>query len=268
MRGKLIGSLSAVAALLALAPAAGATKYFTTPVKLAGGPAGGEPSIATDPFGDVFVAGPQGIPSGANGKSGTGFWASRNDGSSFANGQYIGSYLGGGDRDLQEHRPRQDVHRDRPGPGPEQLHHDQRRPGGTLRRQAMADRRSQGHPVPDLPRVRQRPAARVPQRQRGRRRVLQRVRFDRQRPEHRAERPQRRHRRHAGRAAGHRQGREPLRPVRDHHPAAERRGDAGRPGERDLQPAVPGRLARPLPIVHRLHGVRRLAGRHQHGPVR
>jgi hypothetical protein len=100
MRGKLIGSLSAVAALLALAPAAGATKYFTTPVKLAGGPAGGEPSIATDPFGDVFVAGPQGIPSGANGKSGTGFWASRNDGSSFANGQYIGSYLGGGDDDL------------------------------------------------------------------------------------------------------------------------------------------------------------------------
>jgi hypothetical protein len=100
MRGRLIGCLSAAAALLALAPAASVAQDFTTPVKLAGPPSGGEPSIVTDPFGDAFVAGPQGIPSGANGNSGTGFWASRNDGSSFATGQYIGSYLGGGDDDL------------------------------------------------------------------------------------------------------------------------------------------------------------------------
>jgi hypothetical protein len=73
---------------------------FTTPVRLSNPPAGGEPSIATDPQGDVFVAGPQGIPSGVSGHPGTGLWISRNDGNSFANGEFLGSDIGGGDDDV------------------------------------------------------------------------------------------------------------------------------------------------------------------------
>ena len=89
-----------VGALLVLAAGAGAqTKAFTTPVRLTG-LTGGEPSIATDPFGDVFVAGPQGIPSGTNDQAGTGFWVSRNDGTSFGPGRNLGSFLGGGDDDV------------------------------------------------------------------------------------------------------------------------------------------------------------------------
>jgi hypothetical protein len=89
-----------IGALLVMATGAGAaTKAFTTPVRLTG-PTGGEPSIATDPFGDVFVAGPQGIPSGTNDEAGTGFWVSRNDGTSFGPGRDLGSFLGGGDDDV------------------------------------------------------------------------------------------------------------------------------------------------------------------------
>ena len=81
----------AVVALLGLTPVASAARRpFTKPVKLTG-PVGGEPSIATDPLGDVFVAGPQGIPSGVGGTAGIGFWSSRNGGSSFGRGRYIGS---------------------------------------------------------------------------------------------------------------------------------------------------------------------------------
>jgi hypothetical protein len=90
----------AVVALLGLVPVASAARRpFTKPAKLTG-PVGGEPSIATDPLGDVFVAGPQGVPSGAGGTAGIGFWSSRNDGSSFGRGRYIGSFLGGGDDDV------------------------------------------------------------------------------------------------------------------------------------------------------------------------
>ena len=71
---------------------------FTTPVKLTGA-AGGEPSIAVDGS-SVYVAAPQGIPSGVNGTPGTGFWISRDDGTSFGAGKLIGSYLGGGDNDV------------------------------------------------------------------------------------------------------------------------------------------------------------------------
>ena len=56
-----------------LTPAAAGAGAFAKPVKLTG-PAGGEPSIATDPFGDVFVVGPQGIPSGLNNEAGVGYW--------------------------------------------------------------------------------------------------------------------------------------------------------------------------------------------------
>jgi hypothetical protein len=85
-------------ALLVGASSAQAAK-FTKPVKLVGA-AGGEPSIATDPLGDVFVDGPQGIPSGVNGHGGVGFWVSRNDGTTFGSAKLIGSDLGGGDSDV------------------------------------------------------------------------------------------------------------------------------------------------------------------------
>ena len=91
---------TALALTLGLAAgASAATKNFTTPVRLTG-PTGGEPSIATDPLGDVFVAGPQGIPAGANDQAGTGFWVSHNDGTSFGPGRDLGSFLGGGDDDV------------------------------------------------------------------------------------------------------------------------------------------------------------------------
>ena len=77
-----LGMAVAVLAMMGvLVPAAGAAT-FSTPVKLTGA-AGGEPSIVTDPFGDVFVSGPQGIPSGANGTAGVGFWASHDGARSF-----------------------------------------------------------------------------------------------------------------------------------------------------------------------------------------
>jgi hypothetical protein len=91
-------TIGVLAAFAVLAPAASGAA-FTAPVRLTGA-AGGEPSIVTDPFGDVFVSGPQGIPSGANGNPGVGFWASRDDGSSFGTAQLIGSDTGGGDSDV------------------------------------------------------------------------------------------------------------------------------------------------------------------------
>jgi hypothetical protein len=86
-------------ALAALgAPAANAAT-FTQPLKLTGA-SGGEPSIATDPFGDVFVSSPVGIPSGLGGTPGVSFWVSRNDGSTFGTARLIGSDTGGGDSDV------------------------------------------------------------------------------------------------------------------------------------------------------------------------
>ena len=98
---------AAGAAVLALsatlgAPAAAATTSgatFTLPVKLIGA-AGGEPSIATDQKGNVYVTGPQGIPSGVNGTPGVGVWVSHNDATSFGQATLKGSYLGGGDSDV------------------------------------------------------------------------------------------------------------------------------------------------------------------------
>lgn len=96
-----IAAVVAFAALLVVGTsAASAAQNFTTPVELSNPPVGGEPSIATDSFGDVFVAGPQGIPSGLSGVPGIGFWISRDDGNTFQKGTFIGSYLGGGDDDL------------------------------------------------------------------------------------------------------------------------------------------------------------------------
>jgi hypothetical protein len=83
-----------------LVPAGAQATTFTRPVQLSNPPVGGEPSIATDPQGDVFVAGPQGIPSGIAGHPGTGLWISRNDGTSFQAGRFLGSDIGGGDDDV------------------------------------------------------------------------------------------------------------------------------------------------------------------------
>jgi hypothetical protein len=91
---------AAVAGLLILAPCAGANQRFSTPVQLSNPPAAGEPSIATDPLGDVLVVAPQSIPSAGNGTPGTGLWVSNNDAKTFAKGTLIGSYLGGGDDDV------------------------------------------------------------------------------------------------------------------------------------------------------------------------
>jgi hypothetical protein len=89
----------AVLSLLALSASAEATATrFTTPVQLTGA-GGGEPTIVADSLGDVYVVGPQGIPSGLNDQPGVGFWASRNDGTTFATAQQIGSFAGGGDSD-------------------------------------------------------------------------------------------------------------------------------------------------------------------------
>jgi hypothetical protein len=94
----MITLLLALSALGLGVPTAGAATY-SAPVQLTGA-AGGEPSIATDPLGDVFVDGPQGIPSGTNGHPGVGFWVSRNDGTTFGPATYVGSDTGGGDSDV------------------------------------------------------------------------------------------------------------------------------------------------------------------------
>ncbi len=105
----LVPAAATVVTVLFLLLAGGAqAASFTSPVQLSNpNPAstseagvGGEPSIATDPQGDVFVAGPQGIPSGLAGHPGTGLWISRDDGTSFQPGKFLGSDIGGGDDDI------------------------------------------------------------------------------------------------------------------------------------------------------------------------
>jgi hypothetical protein len=98
--GAALAALTAACAAALVLASGAAAAAFTTPVRLSNPPVGGEPSIATDPQGDVFVAGPQGIPAGVSGHPGTGMWISRNDGASFQTGKFIGSDIGGGDDDV------------------------------------------------------------------------------------------------------------------------------------------------------------------------
>jgi len=115
-----VALLGLAGALAMPAQAAPAQIAFQKPVQLMG-PRGGEPSIATDGKGNVYVSGPQGIPSGAarssgpnplpvgpstipngsNAHPGVGFWVSHDHGATFGDGVLLGSYLGGGDSDVQ-----------------------------------------------------------------------------------------------------------------------------------------------------------------------
>src|SRR4051812_46585260 len=91
-------AVTALAATAGMTPhataGAGGTPTFTTPVALTGA-TGGEPGIATDRAGNVYVVGPQGIPSGVGGTPGIGYWVSHDNGDTFANGTFLGSFLGG-----------------------------------------------------------------------------------------------------------------------------------------------------------------------------
>ena len=98
-RTAVIVALAALAAAVGGSSAASAATSFTTPVKLTGA-FGGEPSIAADSLGNVFVVGPQGIPSGVSGHPGIGFWKSGDDATSFPPARFIGSDVGGGDSDV------------------------------------------------------------------------------------------------------------------------------------------------------------------------
>jgi hypothetical protein len=101
------GTLAAVTPALATTGSAIAPK-FTAPMELKGY-AGGEPSLAVDPSHpkNVYVAAPQGIPSGAgyalgiSAPNGIGFWASHDGGRTFPIAQNLGSGFGGGDSDVE-----------------------------------------------------------------------------------------------------------------------------------------------------------------------
>jgi hypothetical protein len=91
-----------------LAKPATAAPKFSSAVLLKGF-GGGEPSLALDPRNprNVYVAAPQGIPTGLNlalggsATSGVGFWASHDGGKTFPIAQNIGSSFGGGDSDVE-----------------------------------------------------------------------------------------------------------------------------------------------------------------------
>jgi MYXO-CTERM domain-containing protein len=99
---RVLAAAVGVAALaMGLAPAQAAPSLsFQTPVELQGA-RGGEPSIATDGKGNVYVSGPQGIPSGRHQIPGVGFWVSHDHGATYSDAIRLGSYIGGGDSDVQ-----------------------------------------------------------------------------------------------------------------------------------------------------------------------
>ncbi len=95
----LAGALCLVGLVPLTASAANPGNAFSTPQQLTGA-SGGEPSVATDQAGNVYVVGPQGIPSGVNGGPGVGVWISHDDAKSFDKAKLAGSLLGGGDSDI------------------------------------------------------------------------------------------------------------------------------------------------------------------------
>jgi hypothetical protein len=100
----LVGLVAAIGPALATSPSHAAR--FSAPLKLTGY-AGGEPSLAIDPYhpNNVYVTSPQGIPSAVGAlvglaDKGIGFWASHDGGRSFPIKRNIGSGIGGGDSDV------------------------------------------------------------------------------------------------------------------------------------------------------------------------
>jgi hypothetical protein len=95
--------LAAVIGLAALAaavvPAHSAPRTAPTFAKAVALPKfdGGEPSLALDGKGGVYVVAPQGL---AGGNPGVGFWASHDHGKTYGIASLIGSSLGGGDSDV------------------------------------------------------------------------------------------------------------------------------------------------------------------------
>ncbi|MFN2626113.1 MAG: hypothetical protein ABR520_08530 [Mycobacteriales bacterium] len=96
-------ALLAVPAVALAAPKSNPAPKFAPPVTLSGF-SGGEPSVAFDPSGNgwVYVDAPQSIPSVVdNQQRGVGLWASHDGARHFAPGINVGSYVGGGDSDVE-----------------------------------------------------------------------------------------------------------------------------------------------------------------------
>lgn len=94
-------TLAASALLLGTMPARADAPAFGSPVQLKGA-TGGEPSIVTDGKGNVYVTGPQGIPSAVNNQQpGVAVWVSNDHAQTFSQASLHGSYLGGGDSDVE-----------------------------------------------------------------------------------------------------------------------------------------------------------------------
>lgn len=108
--------LTAIATLALAAPASAGSLTFSAPAQLPHGDpkadgylSGGEPSLAFDPTADghVYVTAPQGIPAvagavtGATNTKGINYWASDDFGATFPRSGNTGSYLGGGDSDVE-----------------------------------------------------------------------------------------------------------------------------------------------------------------------
>lgn len=95
----LAGTLAAAGLVMPARAAPSAAIAFAPPIQLKGA-SGGEPSLASDGQGNVYVSAPQSIPAIASGTPGVGVWASHDHGSTFPGAKIVGSFTGGGDSDI------------------------------------------------------------------------------------------------------------------------------------------------------------------------